>query len=58
MAKDLGLISREVFYFFSGLLIISIILEVIWPNIILAYFNINYIFSAAFISGLISLTKK
>jgi len=58
MAKNLGLISREIFYFFSALLFILIILEVIWPNIVLAYFNINYIFSAAFISGLISLMKK
>lgn len=58
MAKDLGIISREIFYFFSILLFILIILEIIWPNIILAYFNINYVFSAAFISGLISLTRK
>jgi len=58
MAKDLAIISREIFYFFTALIILSIGLEIIWPNIILAYFNLNYVIVLWFISGLVSLIKK
>lgn len=58
MGKDLWIINREIFYFFSALLIVFIILELIWPNIVLAYLNINYVFATSFISGLVSLIKK
>jgi len=58
MAKDLAIISREIFYFFTALIILSIGLEIIWPNIILAYFNLNYIIVLWFASGLISLIKN
>lgn len=58
MAKNLALISREIFYFFSVALALFIIMEMIWPNIILAYFNLNYLLVLWLISGIISLIKK
>jgi len=58
MAKNLAIIIRELFYFFSALLIVCVILEIIWPNIILAYFNLNYLIVVCVIVGSISLIKK
>ena len=51
-------IIRELFYFFTGLAGIFIILEIIWPNIILAYFNFNYLIILWFVTGLIMLIKN
>jgi len=58
MAKNLAIISREIFFFSFGFLLISILMEIIWPNIILAYFNLNYLFVFSLIFGSISLIKK
>ncbi len=33
--------NRELFYFFSIAIIIFFLLEIFWPGIVLAYFNIN-----------------
>lgn len=53
-----GLIIQELFYFFTALLGIFIILEIIWPNIILAYFNLNYLIILWFIAGSLMLIKN
>ncbi len=58
MAKNLAIISREIFYFLTLLLLAFIGLELIWPNIILSYFNLNYLIVLCLMSGLISLIKK
>jgi len=58
MAKNLAIISRELFYFFSALILAFIILEIIWPNIILSYLNLNYLFILTILSGSIYLIKK
>lgn len=58
MAKDLAIISREIFYFFTALVVLSIGLEIIWPNIILAYLNLNYIIVLWLVGGLVSLIKN
>lgn len=58
MAKDLAIISREIFYFFTVLIIVIIGLEILWPNIFLAYFNLNYVIVLWVVSGLINLIKK
>jgi len=58
MAKNLAIISREIFYFLFFLLLAFIGLELVWPNIILAYFNINYLIVLCLMSGLINLLKK
>jgi hypothetical protein len=34
---------REFFYFLSAILLLFILLEIIWPNSVLAYINVNYI---------------
>lgn len=49
---------REMFYFFSTLWLAFIVLEIIFPNIILVYFNINYLFLIVIISGLVALLKE
>jgi len=58
MAKNLAIISREIFYFSSVLLLAFIILEIIWPNIILSYFNLNYLLVFAAVTGSVCLIKK
>jgi len=58
MAKNIQLINREFFYFFSVALIVFIGLEIIWPNVVLTYFNLNYLFLLWLVSGLILLIKK
>ena len=52
------LIIRELFYFFSVLTGVFVFLEIIWPNIILAYFNLNYLVILWLITGLAMLIKK
>jgi hypothetical protein len=52
------LITRELFYFFSVLTGVFVFLEIIWPNIILAYFNLNYLVILWLITGLAMLIKK
>lgn len=46
---------RELFYFFSSLMFVFIILEIIWPNTVLAYFNINYLLLVCLINAVILL---
>ncbi|MBU0619708.1 MAG: hypothetical protein V1768_01830 [Patescibacteria group bacterium] len=46
------LIYTELFYLFTGALIIFAGLEILWPNIILAYININYTLLLWMISGI------
>ncbi len=58
MAKNLALIWKEIFYFFSWALIIAFLLELFWPKIILVYFNLNYLVILWLVSALIILFKK
>lgn len=58
MAKNLALILQEIFYFFSAALVIAISLEIIYPGIVLVYFNLNYLVAAWIISGFILLIKQ
>lgn len=51
-------VTREIFYFISVLAGLAIILEILWPNIILAYFNLNWLFTLWLISGLSLFIKK
>ena len=36
-------ILKEFFYFLSAILFLFILAEVIWPNSVLSYLNINYV---------------
>lgn len=49
---------REIFYFLVCLWLIFILLEIIFPSIILAYFNINYLLMLILLFGLALLIKK
>lgn len=53
-----GIVIRELFYFFSFLLFITFILESIFPNIIIAYFNLNILVLFWFIIALATLNDK
>jgi hypothetical protein len=58
MAKNLVIVIREVFYFLSALLALFVVLEIISPNIILAYFNLNYLFILWLADGWLLLSKS
>jgi hypothetical protein len=49
---------REAWYFFSAALVLAVILEMVWPNIILVYFNLNILFIFWFICGILLLFRK
>lgn len=46
---------KEIFYFLASAWAIAVILELIWPNIIQAYFNINHLTAAVMIFWLFNL---
>ena len=50
-------LAREFFYFLACLWVVLGLLEIIFPNIVLAYFNLNYLFALLVIFGLITLIK-
>jgi len=52
------IIAREIFYFFSSLYLVLIFLEIISPNIVLVYFNLNYLFLLSILAGVLALIKK
>ncbi len=52
-----NILAREFFYFFACLFVALAILEIIFPNIVLAYFNLNYLVFLIIISGLVALIK-
>lgn len=37
-------IIKEVFYFLGAVLALFILAETVWPNSVLSYLNINYVF--------------
>jgi len=49
---------QELFYFSVSLYIVFTIMEIIAPNIILAYFNLNYLFLLIIFSGLMTLKNN
>ena len=53
----LRLSAAELFNFWSGALIIFWVMELIWPNIILAYFNLNWLFLAWTVTAVFLLRK-
>jgi len=55
---DTKIIIREIFYFLTIFYLVLIFLEILFPNIVLAYFNLNYLFLLIVLFGVFSLTKK
>lgn len=52
------LLVRELYYFLTVTLVLLIILELSWPGLILAYFNINLILIFWLIVGILLLITK
>ena len=47
------IIIREIFYFLSFLSVGLVLLEMIFPDIVTSYFNLNYLFLAWLINALL-----
>lgn len=45
------ILAEEVFYFFSSLLLVFVVMELIFPRIILVYFNMNIPLVLVIVSG-------
>ncbi len=56
--KNIYLIFRELFYALTAALIIFVVLELVWPNMILAYININWVLILWLIDGIVVLMMK
>ncbi len=52
------IIKQEIFHFLFILFIIFVLLEIIWPNIVIAYFNLNILLIICLLSALSLLIKK
>jgi hypothetical protein len=46
---------KEFFYVLTAALLIFVCLEIFWPGIILAYFNLNYLLIIWLLNGIIIL---
>lgn len=53
-----SILARELFYFLSSALVLAVLLEILWPRIILAYFNMNFLFIAALLSAIYQLLVR
>ena len=40
---NLYIIARELFYVLTGAICIFVILEIMWPGVVLAYINVNWV---------------
>ncbi len=49
---------QELFYFFGIAFILFFLLEMIWPNIVLAHFNLNFLLLAWILSWFYLLSNK
>jgi len=53
--KNISLIFKELFYVLTGALVIFVVLELVWPNIVLAYLNLNWVLLSWLFTGIIIL---
>lgn len=49
------LIFNELFYVLTGALAVFVILEMVWPGVVLAYANINWVLILWLLNGMIIL---
>ena len=40
---DKKIIKQEIFYFLSSAMVLFVIMELLWPRVILAYLNLNWL---------------
>jgi hypothetical protein len=56
--KNINLIFKELFYVLTGGLVIFVILEIAWPNVVLAYLNLNWVLLSWLFAGIIILLTE
>ncbi|MFH1822122.1 MAG: hypothetical protein ABH830_00290 [Patescibacteria group bacterium] len=54
----LNIFFKELFYVLTGAIIIFAILEIFWPRLVLAYFNLNWLLILWLIVGIVLLGFK
>jgi len=52
-----NIILKELFYVLTGALAVFILLEIFWPDSVLAYLNINWVLLAWLIIGIVILHR-
>lgn len=55
MGINFKIFFQELFYVLTAALLLFVFLEIIWPGMVLAYFNPNYLLLAWLINGIIVL---
>lgn len=55
MKIDWAIFLEELFYALTGAILLFAFLEMAWPGIILAYFNLNYLLLPWLLNGIIIL---
>jgi len=56
--KNINLIFKEFFYVLTGALVVFVILEIAWPNVVIAYLNLNWVLLAWLFAGIIVLLTE
>jgi len=51
--KNIYLILKELFYVLTASLVVFSILELLWPNMVLGYININWVLLTWLINGIL-----
>ena len=49
-------IAEEIFYILSGAIAIFVLLEIVWPGVVLAYININWVLIFWLVNVIVILT--
>ena len=49
-------VFRELFYVLTGAIVIFSLLEIIWPGVVSAYINLNWILIFWLVAGIVVLT--
>ncbi len=58
MNRKIILITRELFYVFTAALVIFAAMETVWPGVVLAYININWVLILWLFFGIIVLINQ
>ncbi len=58
MNKNILMIISEFFYVLTGSLVVFSLLELIWPGVVLAYINLNWVLILWLFAGIIVLLNR
>lgn len=53
--EKIQLIYDELFYVLTGALVVFVLLEIIWPGVVLAYINTNWVLILWLLNGMVIL---